>query len=234
MNREAQNLLLLLVGAIVVKTALDGTFLRYVKPSLQPYLVASGVTILVVATVAIATDVRRGFARVDPDGGRGREHWLLLAPALLILVAAPPALGAAASTVGTIGEPVAVTDDRVSAPLAPGVPQLTLLDVIRRAANDPNETLNGRTISTTGVVLRPHGSNKIYLSRVLIICCAADARTLRIELAGAAGSELEDGQWATVTGRVVPGSAAADTTWTPTMDVRYTRRVDPPLHTYEY
>lgn len=45
MKRETQNLLLLLIGGAVLWIALDGSYPRYVKPSLYPFLLFSGVVL---------------------------------------------------------------------------------------------------------------------------------------------------------------------------------------------
>ena len=42
MRRETQNVLLVLLGGALLKIALTGTYLRYVKPSLFPWLVLAG------------------------------------------------------------------------------------------------------------------------------------------------------------------------------------------------
>lgn len=120
MRRETQNVLLALVGGALLKIALNGTYLRYVKPSVQPWLIASGVVMIVLAAVAIIRDIRayRGADSASPDdhqlgdhqGGdhqQGDEHgshgdhrhgmrssWLLVLPVLAIFLIAPPALGA--------------------------------------------------------------------------------------------------------------------------------------------
>lgn len=77
MRRETQNLLLLIVGVAVLRTTLDGTYLRYVKEGLYPFLLVSGVVIVGLAGYAIVRDVvdersrRRGF-------GGGHHHGALV------------------------------------------------------------------------------------------------------------------------------------------------------------
>ncbi|WP_063044513.1 TIGR03943 family putative permease subunit [Nocardia pseudovaccinii] len=62
MKRETQNLLLLLIGSAVLWTTLDGTYLRYVKPSLYPFLLISSIGFILLALVAIFRDIRRSTA----------------------------------------------------------------------------------------------------------------------------------------------------------------------------
>lgn len=88
MKRETQNLLLLLIGTAVLWITLDGTYLRYVKPSLYPFLLISGIGFVLLALVAITRDIRSGTASPGHDrdgeaddghgssGGLGRDHRL--------------------------------------------------------------------------------------------------------------------------------------------------------------
>ncbi|TWH19701.1 TIGR03943 family putative permease subunit [Prauserella rugosa] len=58
MRRETQNILLLLLGGALLKIAFTGDYLRYVKGTQLPWIVAAGLVTVVLAAVAIATDVR--------------------------------------------------------------------------------------------------------------------------------------------------------------------------------
>jgi uncharacterized repeat protein (TIGR03943 family) len=225
-RRETQNVLLILVGGAMIKISLDGSFVRYVKPSLHPYLLISGVIIVLLAIAAIVRDVRRG----GPEDDHGHEHssrpyWLLLVPAALILFVAPPAL-----------EVSAVPDRSVTAgplereafpPLPTGdAPEIPLLDVVQRAARDSTGSLDGREITVTGMrVENPDGS--VDLARVLIICCAADARSIRIHLDRDIG-----GDWLRVRGTV--GQSSPETGNIPTMTVTGVEHIPAPENTYAY
>ncbi|HEY0499884.1 MAG TPA: TIGR03943 family protein, partial [Kutzneria sp.] len=57
MRRETQNILLVLLGGALLKIALNGTYLNYVKPALQPWLIVSGAIMVLLAGVAITTDI---------------------------------------------------------------------------------------------------------------------------------------------------------------------------------
>ena len=70
MRRETQNVLLVLVGGVLIKIVLDGSYLRYVTPWSAPALLAGGVVIVGLALVAIVRDVR---ADAGP-GQIGRAH----------------------------------------------------------------------------------------------------------------------------------------------------------------
>lgn len=65
MRRETQNLLLVLLGGALLKIAFTGVYLRYVKPSLLPWLVLAGVVMMALAGIAIWRDIRAGAAEPD-------------------------------------------------------------------------------------------------------------------------------------------------------------------------
>ncbi|WP_327100962.1 TIGR03943 family protein [Nocardia vinacea] len=73
MKRETQNLLLLLIGGAVLWITLDGSYLRYVKPSLYPFLLISSIGFILLALVAIIRDIRRGTASDEHANVHGRD-----------------------------------------------------------------------------------------------------------------------------------------------------------------
>ncbi|WAM19436.1 TIGR03943 family putative permease subunit [Rhodococcus sp. JS3073] len=237
MNRETANVLLLLVGGALVKIAVDGSYVRYVKPGLLPYLLAAALVIIVLGIAAIAHDIRRGQAP-DADEHRHstRPYWMLLIPAAMILFVAPPALRASSVGSSTAQQTMAAPDKTAFPPLPDGpAPEVPLLEVIGRAARDRAGSLDDRQITTAGFVLatRNDGRDGLDLARILIICCAADARTIRVHLDGNLG-DIPEGTWLSVTGDVQPDTATADTGYTPTLTVTDVRRIPAPANTYAY
>lgn len=73
MRRETQNVLLILLGGALVKIAINGDYLRYVKPAQQPWIIAGGVVMLLLGVVAIVADLLRtrsaanSAAQAGPD-----------------------------------------------------------------------------------------------------------------------------------------------------------------------
>ena len=108
------------VGLVVLWISLTDILYRYVRPSMQKWLVLSGVALAVIGLWSLIDDVRTARAAVpdgdDPDDGhrhdghghdehgpdehaghghrRSRVGWLLLAPLLVAIVVDPAALGA--------------------------------------------------------------------------------------------------------------------------------------------
>jgi len=231
MRRETQNILLVLLGGALLKIALNGTYLNYVKPGLQPWLIVSGAVMVVLAGVAIATDILKarraaraaetasgaaaGVAVAEHDhshgGGHGHSHgaarsaWMLLMPVLAIFLIAPPALGA--DSVNRAGGRTVASEQRQDQviktkfpPLPAGsVVPMRMADVATRAAWDATNSLNGRTLELTGFVV--HDAAGVYVARLVITCCAADAETNEIDVVSA-GSPPTTGRWVSVIGRV--------------------------------
>ncbi|MEV4146481.1 TIGR03943 family protein [Amycolatopsis sp. NPDC049691] len=72
MKRETQNILLVLLGGALVKIALNGDYLRYVKPAQQPWVIAGGAVMVLLGAVAIVRDLlaaRAKAAAIAEPGG---------------------------------------------------------------------------------------------------------------------------------------------------------------------
>ncbi|BBY26097.1 TIGR03943 family putative permease subunit [Mycolicibacterium sediminis] len=245
MSRFTQNLVLLLVGASIAVMVAKGTYVNYVKPSLLPWLVIAAVVLIVLGLAAVVRDVRgagrepdddvHDHAVHDYDGHRHRTGlaWFLLVPIAMVAFVVPPPLDArgAAAPPATSAPP-----PRSFAPLPPGpAPTVPVPEIVMRAAADPARSLDGRTITASGFTLRyPDG---VYLARVVIVCCAADAQLARIRLSGPgaqAAAGYGEETWIQVEGDVVPGSADASNDFIPTLTAATVTRIDKPANTYAY
>ena len=243
MRRETQNVLLVLLGGAILKIAINGQYLRYVKPSLQPWLILGGLVTVALATIGIVRDIRAGSGSQDAgavDAAHDHDHgsrspWLLLLPVLAIFLVAPPALGA---------DKVARSGDRpaISQPGSSGiryqelpageVPLLTMSETVTRAIWDESGTLNGRQIRLVGFVVRmPDGS--MSLARLVIGCCAADAQPVRVRIDGDSLRGYPDDTWLEVRGEVVPGSATEAEAFVPRFTVASAHKVPAPEDPYE-
>jgi uncharacterized repeat protein (TIGR03943 family) len=282
-NREAQSVVLFLLGGAVLRISLTDVYLRYVKEGLRPFLVVSGVLLVVIAAVTLYREVfapvraeaedagaRRlhdgadrspqraarpgshahahtpahAHSRVpahtqghtpahaaahqaahgagpaddaDPDpapAGRdaaglastqddGHGHsgprvaWLLVVPVFAIFLIGPPALGSYAASRG--GTSVAKQSDY--APLPAGDPvTLPVLDYASRAVWDRGASLGDRRVRLTGFV-SPRPGGGVYLTRMILTCCAADGRPVKVGLSGDVPGPLPADTWIEVTGR---------------------------------
>jgi uncharacterized repeat protein (TIGR03943 family) len=234
MRRETQNVLLVLLGGAVLKIAVNGQYLRYVKPSLQPWLIAAGTATVLLAVIGIVRDIQWDGSRHGHDHG-SRSPWLLLLPALAIFLIAPPALGA---------DKVARSDGRslVTQPAPSGakfnplpskdVPLLRMGDAVTRAVWDDSGTLDGRQIRLVGFVVRM-SNGSIDLARLVITCCAADAIPVKVRMQGDGLDAYEPDTWLEVRGEMVPRSATEANDYVPLFTVASLHEVPAPEDPYE-
>lgn len=256
MRRETQNVLLVLVGGVLIKIVLDGTYLRWVAPWSAPIVLAAGMVVVALAAAAIVRDVRAGVPAGPHDGhgcddedgdeaghgehaggGHGtRSAWLMLLPVLAILLVAPPALGSGALV---DGRSRAVEAPAVAEPLPPGpAPALALVDFVSRAAGAQGP-LTGRDVTLTGFLAPGAAPDHPDLARWVISCCAADASAVRVHLDAPPGLlpapvPGEPDRWFQVRGRLVPGTGTAADGHVPILTVTESLPVPTPEQVYEY
>jgi uncharacterized repeat protein (TIGR03943 family) len=210
-SREAQAVLLLLLGGALTHAGATDLYLRFVKAGLQPLLLAAG-AVLIIAAVATAWYEWRSQKAAqetvrEPDEGvqhslHGHPHrepricWLLLLPLLGLSLVAPPALGSySATNTGT-----ALRQVGVPATLPPTGPlQLGVLDYARRAVYDHGRLLADRPITLTGFITAD-ADGAPYLTRMILNCCAADGQPVKVRLAGQVPPVLQPDTWLAVTG----------------------------------
>ncbi|ONI76908.1 TIGR03943 family protein [Actinosynnema sp. ALI-1.44] len=244
MKRETQNILLVLLGGALLKIALNGTYLRYVKPGQQAWLIAAGAVMVVIAFVSITRDVlaarkpEQVTAAVDDHGhdhGHGiQSHstWLLILPVLAVFLA-PPALGedAVNRAAGRTPPPPAAEYSFPALPAGDVVDQ-RVMDFVDRAAWDKAGTLNDRNIRLTGFIA--HNGDSTYLARLAIGCCAADAYPVKVKLEGQGLNTLVSDTWVKAVVRYQPGTSTKESRHVPTVTVTDFQSVPEPPDPYEY
>jgi len=223
MRRNAQNVLLVLVGGALLKLALTGADLRYVKPAHHWLVLAGGGVIVALGLLAIVRDLRSGV----PQHTHGsRSTWLLLVPVLTILLVAPPALGADALT----GTANAARQSAMPA-LPPGeAPELSLSELVDRAVYAPS-TLDGRDVTIAGFVADLDGAP--VLARMTISCCAADAQGIKVRVLGGGTAGHAPDTWLRVRARLRPGSATSENGNIPAVEVQSATVIPIPANPYD-
>jgi uncharacterized repeat protein (TIGR03943 family) len=237
MNKQAQAVVLLLVGGAVLRASFTDLYLRYVKQGLQPFLIAAGVMLVAAAVMTLWYELRphdgapaehshddideRGERAGSLDASRPRpaqlfdEHadhghsgeprvaWLLLLPVFGLLLVAPPALGSYAAN--RSGMSLQAQSD--FAPLPAGDPaKISVLDYASRAIFDEGRSLGDRRVQVTGFVSASPDGN-FYLTRMILSCCAADARPIKIAMSGRLPENLKQDTWLRVVGTYVSRTA---------------------------
>jgi uncharacterized repeat protein (TIGR03943 family) len=258
-NREAQALVMTLLGGAILRISIDDTYLRYVKSGLQPFLIASALVMIVLGVLSAWFDARRpdedqhkqlpadesaSFATDDSrvehghaDGHDGHSHgpittrtgWLLLLPVFAIFLIAPPALGAFTAERGGF-----VGQPQSSyEPLRPGDPvEIPVYEYVGRAIWDGGLSLTDRRIALTGfAVARDDGGWD--LARLSLSCCAADALVSRVRVVGDNVQPLPSDTWVRVIGRWTPGGDVKDPRAIPWFEVESIEEIEVPRETYE-
>ncbi|MGX7677324.1 TIGR03943 family putative permease subunit [Jatrophihabitans sp. DSM 45814] len=212
MNVRTQSYLFLLFGGGLIRLAVSDALLRYVRPVARPWVVIAGISMVLLALAQLALTHRQRSAG-DALGERGRTGevqvgwlrvggvrvgWLLLAPVVAILVIAPPALGSYSARHSL---PVTASADvhrGFAQLLGPSPHPMQLFDFTTRVLWDSGSTLINTDVKLTGFVLSQRSSGFV-LARLVITCCAADARPAEVFVASS--DRPPDDAWVTVTGR---------------------------------
>jgi uncharacterized repeat protein (TIGR03943 family) len=196
----------LLIGAVLLRLTFTGTYGRYVRVGMGPWLAVAGVAVVLLGLATLL----RVLLRPHPtdadahDHGANRVGWLLLAPIAALLLVAPPTLGSYGVGRG------ATVDVRAGAPIfddlragTEPVP-MTLLEFGQRAFERGGASFNGAEVELTGFVAGTEDGG-FELARYQIACCAADATPVVIRITGVFGDVPTRDRWVTVTGGFQPG-----------------------------
>jgi uncharacterized repeat protein (TIGR03943 family) len=248
-NVQAQGVVLLLLGGAVLRAVATDMHLRYVKESLGPFLIGAGALLVAVAVMTLYHNWRLdgdhdrpaadGPAANDDHGHdhgahhRPRVGWLLLLPVLGLLFVAPPALGSyAAGQAGTVLSSEGYAD---FAALPAGDPvEIGVLDYASRAVYDRGASLGERRVRLVGF-LAPGPDGTPYLARMVLACCAADGRPVKVGLSGNSPAGRPADTWVRVTGRYIDRSGADPVNGEriPFLEVEEWEQVRPPKQQYE-
>jgi uncharacterized repeat protein (TIGR03943 family) len=237
-NRQAQAVVLFLFGGAILKASLTDLYLRYVKEGLRPFLIAAGASLVLAAFMTLWYELRAPKSDDGDGDDHGHAHheprvgWLLILPVLALLLVAPPALGS--YTAGQSGT-VQLSAESDYPPLPAGDPAVIgLLDYASRAIYDDGRSLDGRRVQMTGFVST--GDDGVtMLARIVVSCCAADGRPIKVGLTGGPLVDVPAGTWLQVTGRYTAqrGKDPVNQADIAYVEVEQWQPVDPPKQQYE-
>jgi uncharacterized repeat protein (TIGR03943 family) len=233
MRAELQAAISLLVGIVTLRLSLSRLYLDFVKPAMRPWLIASGVVLVVFGATAFLRAVRHDHtdAHGHDEHHVPRAAWLLILPVLVLLLITPNPLGSfAAGRQATVRIDPSANFDPLPAPKR-GAIEISVSEFVDRALYDEDQSLKGKLVRLTGFVTPAgtRGSGEFYITRFVISCCAADARSSRVGIFGKPAPPIDS--WITVTGTWRP--AAAGSKSDPTMDVKTLEPIPQPEVPYE-
>ncbi len=262
MTRDVGGVLLVLVGGAILRLTTGDAYLRYVKDSLRPWLVASGVILVVLGAWAIVDVVRAARAEhrhpgddhgpgvVDAgdtgelaldDATDGIDDGHGHGPARTAWLLVVPVLAIFLVAPPALGAYTAERQAAVVTAPASGyaVPPLAAGDPVVVALSDYAARAvwdDGRTLAGRTVSLTGFASagphGTWYLTRLSLTCCAADAVATKITVVDAPSTPATN-TWVTVVGQWVPGGGTQSETAIPWVKASSMTAVPVPRDPYE-
>ena len=252
---------MVLFGGVIIRVVVDGAHVNYVKASMGPWLLLSGVVLLILGALAVVDVIRED----DPTGAPATDvgsHVPVDSAGSPVPRSGDPGDPAAAEGHGSHGPrtawalllPVAAVLLVPAAPL--GSFTATRIDAFTPVAasdalyppiqGDPADLEmadfvsravwdDGRTLADRRVRLvgfvSPDGDGSWYLTRLGLSCCAADAYALKVHPLGA--PDFPADTWAQVTGTWTPGGGTQEPGAIPQIQVDTAVPTPAPANPYE-
>lgn len=233
MRIPTQGLLLMFLGAVLLRLAGTDAYLRFVVPWMKWPLLVSGVLLLL---LALGPLLKEDEASEDEHGHDGHGHgvprvtWLLVLPGIIAFVVSPPELGSylaerRADDLVAVSAPTEATSLGGDGPVDLPVEEFMWLAQV----GEPE--LEGQQVTLTGFVSYGGGEgDDWYVTRMQIGCCAADAMAYRVKVQGAERPERDE--WVSVTGTHLTGTGV-EPPFEVVMEAQDVQVVDEPVQTYE-
>ena len=208
MSTDAGATLTAVIGVLLTRLALEGTFRRYLRPGMGPWLAIAGVLLALLGIIVLWRHRHGEDDHSAHEHGDERVAWLLLAPVLALLLIAPGALGA--YSLDHTGSAVSVrSGGGVYTRLDPqaGPHEMSLLEFGQRVFEGTDgASFNGATVRLVGFVA-PADGDGFLVARYSIACCAADALAATAHVVGWDGLMPARDTWVEVEGNFEPGDA---------------------------
>jgi uncharacterized repeat protein (TIGR03943 family) len=267
--------LIVLVGGVLIAITASGRFTSYVKPGFGPLLIAGGVVLVLAGAstliLAVRADRRSEAAaltgEIHPDA-HGHRHssrapWLIMAP-ILVLLLAPPALGADAVSRSSGSQAVAglqpvtdqvVTGDGGYAPndgsgSAPGSgssggmmfpalpdtadPPLALKATVLRALYDSAGSVTKRPVTVIGFVTPAGTGFSGGYSIARIAISCCAADANALQLHVEGSAPFPANTWVQAVVTAIPGSGTTANNYVPSVTLSSIVKIAQPSDPYEH
>jgi uncharacterized repeat protein (TIGR03943 family) len=207
-----QATLLLATGFVAVRLVQTDAYVNYLKPGMGRWLLIASIVLVVVGLSSLVRSIvgRRAAPHEHP---MTMAAWLLVLPALALVIMPTDPLGAFAADRRDIRQANIDTTTSFEPLPAPsdGVVEIGMRDFVDRAFLDRKKSLAGKRIRLTGFVSSSEGGPgaSFVLSRFVILCCAADAYPVEVNVFGGKSLPVDtwvvvDGKWRMPKGKVRP------------------------------
>ena len=197
MNRSGRAIIMVFAGAMLARLLASGGFGFFVQQRMEIPLILAAAALLIFGIIEVIASWRE--ETTDPESSRRQRGpavgWLLALPLLVLVAAAPTALGAAAAErvdaytptrTEEFFQPLADSDEPV---------EMRVFDFLNRAVWDEEKSLEGRTVRLEGLVVNDELHTEGFtLTRFLVSCCAADGIPLQVDLHDV-GQSFDDDTW---------------------------------------
>lgn len=239
MSRISQTVVLALLGAYVCRIALTDEYTTYVNDWMRWPLLGAGLILLLVAAVSLLLSARgddepEGPGTHDHAHGTPRTAWLMAMPFFVIVLIAPQPLGSYVAE--RTSNRVSIAQQETRYPAVPDSDEpvaMQMSEFVARALYDPDRSLKGREVELTGFVTTHQDGPGWSVTRISMLCCAADSNAYQVRIRDAVAPPLDS--WVRVTGTWVPAPSArgVEDPPTPVLSAQSVTPIDRPKKTYE-
>ena len=226
-------------GILALWMSLTDAMLKYLKPSMRPWLLIAGCVLVSLGAVQLRRKPVPNDETEPHDAPGGRTGWLLLCPIVVVILFGANSLGAFTIS-GPPGDLPSYAFDIGQYALSKNqtVPTIGIADVLVGIRQSVNRAyLLEHDVKLVGFAnhIGSAGPGTFILTRFLISCCAADSIALSVTISGA--RELpKDGRWLRVTARLQPTrtrSSPDEVVFGPPMEAQRVDAIREPSEPYE-
>jgi uncharacterized repeat protein (TIGR03943 family) len=234
-----------LTGAFSIWTGSTDAILKYLRPTMRPWLILAGGFLVLIGVMRIVQGVRRTGSVTQDDGhGHHRVGWLLALPVCVAVIVAPGALGSFAADRQSQLRMLPSGDFDLEGYLRSHsfggqAPRLTLSMFISAADSERHRRqLSSQPVRLVGFAADTDHADRFLLTRFTIGCCAGDAQALQVDVRGLERPPPPDETWVEVEGDYDPAASpserhTSDGFVPPRLVVRHLRTVPEPEAVYE-